>query len=163
MNPTEFDACFDKLLGNEGGYVSPQEAAARCDPGGETNWGVCKRSYPNEDISKLTQDRAKQIYLADFWNACHASMLPPEARFDVFDGAVNSGVTQSLKWLQQAVDVEPDGVIGPATLAAIGKLPGAVISARFNGYRLRFMCGLKNWPQSSRGWAKRIASNLIGA
>ena len=54
-------------------------------------------------------------------------------------------------------------MIGPATLQAANALPGAVLAARFNGHRLMFMAGLPNWDSFSEGWAKRIASNLLGA
>ena len=58
----DFDSAFTKLLGHEGGYVCHKD-----DPGGETCWGISKRSYPHEDIKNLTQERAKQIYKRDFW------------------------------------------------------------------------------------------------
>lgn len=39
MSALTFDIAFDRLLGHEGGYVNDPE-----DPGGETNWGISKRS-----------------------------------------------------------------------------------------------------------------------
>ena len=38
-----------KTLGKEGGYVNNSR-----DPGGETNFGISKRAYPNVDIKNLT-------------------------------------------------------------------------------------------------------------
>jgi lysozyme family protein len=38
-----FDEAFSRLLGHEGGYVDNPK-----DPGGETNWGISKRSYPDQ-------------------------------------------------------------------------------------------------------------------
>ena len=35
--------------------------------------------------------------------------------------------------------------------------------ARANGHRLRFLTDLKTWPDFGRGWARRIADNLMGA
>lgn len=156
----EFDQAFEQLIGHEGGYVNDAR-----DPGGETNWGVSKRSYPAVDIKALTLDGAKAIYRRDFWDKCRADELPPALRFDLFDGAVNSGVGQSVKWLQQAVGATPDGALGPLTLAALSELSelsAPAVAARYNGHRLLFMTNLKTWSAFSGGWARRIALNLIG-
>ena len=59
-----FDAAFERLIGHEGGYT-----AGVGDPGGETKFGISKRSYPREDIKNLTLEQAKVIYRKDFWGA----------------------------------------------------------------------------------------------
>lgn len=151
-----FDEAFIRLLGHEGGYVNSPK-----DPGGETNWGISKRSYPQIDIASLSESDAKAIYRRDFWDKVRADELPSAARFDVFDAAVNSGVAQSIKWLQRSLGVAVDGVIGPQTLAASRTMAGSMIKARFNGHRLMFMASLKTWPAFSGGWARRIAANLL--
>jgi lysozyme family protein len=155
-----FDDCFTQLLGHEGGYVH-----APRDPGGETKWGISKRAYPSLDIAALTQDAAKRIYWRDYWLRCACDKLPQGLAFDVFDAAVNSGPVQAAKWLQAAVGTAQDGVIGPVTLAAVGRLPGAALQARMAGKRLEFMASLPTWPTFGRGWARRIAGNLqaVGA
>lgn len=157
---TYFDECFAKLIGHEGGYVFDAR-----DPGGETKFGISKRAYPNIDIHALTLDAAKAIYRRDYWQRCRCDELPPGVAFDVFDAAVNSGPAQAAKWLQAAVGTAQDGVIGPVTLAAVGRLPGAALQARLAGKRLEFMAGLPTWPTFGRGWARRIAGNLqaVGA
>lgn len=150
-----FDQAFERLLGHEGGYVNDPR-----DPGGETNWGISKRAYPNVDIKALTQDAAKAIYRRDYWAPVRADELPDIVRFDVFDAAVNSGVTQSAKWLQRAVGANPDGVIGAQTVAA-ARSAGTQLAANFNGYRLQFYTDSGNWPTYGKGWARRVASNLM--
>ena len=57
----DFDKAFDRLMGHEGGYTP-----GKGDPGGETKWGISKRSYPHLDIQSLTRDDAKVIYRRDF-------------------------------------------------------------------------------------------------
>lgn len=151
-----FEQAFERLIGHEGGYVNDKN-----DPGGETNWGVSKRSYPNVDIKNLTLDGAKAIYLRDFWLPAACDKLPDAVRFDVFDMAVNSGVKTAIKTLQDAMKVPSDGVIGPITLAAIQQADQARLVARFNGARLMFMAGLPVWPSFGKGWARRIAANLM--
>ena len=153
-----FDQAFEKLIGHEGGYVWHEK-----DPGGETNFGISKRSYPGEDIKGMTLDRAKAIYLRDFWGPAGCDALPSSVRFDVFDMAVNSGVRTATKLLQGVVGTAPDGVIGPRTLQAVNTMPVTRLLARFNGARLEFMAGLSTWPAFGRGWARRIAANLKDA
>lgn len=154
----DFDEAFERLIGHEGGYVD-----SRVDPGGETKYGISKRSYPGEDIANLTLDRAKEIYRRDFWGAAACDALPEGIKFDVFDMAVNSGVTSSIRVVQRAAGASPDGVMGPATLQALNSIPAARLLARFNGARLAFMAELPTWPSFGRGWARRIASNLMAA
>ena len=92
-----------------------------------------------------------------------AEYLPDAVRFDLFDAAVNSGVRQAVKWLQLAAKAEPDGIVGPKTLLAVRMADPQLLAKRFNGQRLRFMVDLKTWPTFGRGWARRIADNLLEA
>ena len=151
-----FDEAFEKLIGHEGGYVNNP-----ADPGGETNYGISRRSYPGEDIKGMTLARAKTIYARDFWGPAGCDALFDAAKFQVFDMAVNSGVTAAIKTVQRAVAATPDGKLGPLTLQAIQSMPPARFVARFNGQRLAYMAGLSHWPAFSRGWALRIADNLM--
>lgn len=151
----DFNRCFEKLIGHEGGYTT-----GKGDPGGETKYGISKRSYPAEDIKNLTLARAKEIYSRDFWGPAGCDALPDHIKFDVFDTAVNSGVKTAIKILQRACGVRDDGALGPKTLQAIQSMQPARLVARFNGYRLDYMNDLPVWPTFSRGWAQRIAENL---
>lgn len=151
-----FEESFAALLGHEGGYVNDP-----ADPGGETKFGISKRAYPKEDIAGMTVERAREIYRRDYWNAIGCDLLPDCIRFDVFDMAVNSGVAAAVRNLQTAANVESDGRMGPLTMRAVNAMPPVSLVARFNGARLVFLAGLPNWPRFSRGWARRIASNLL--
>lgn len=155
---TSFDKAFETLIGHEGGYVNHPS-----DPGGETKYGITKRTYPAVNIRTLTLDQAKAIYKRDFWDKVRGDELPYGVAFNLFDGAVNSGVTRSVMWMQSAAGVADDGKFGPITLGAILAADPDVLAARFNGYRLRFMTDLTTWPTFGRGWARRVAGNLIGA
>ena len=153
-----FDEAFQKLIGHEGGYIDHP-----ADPGGATNFGISQRSYPGEDIRGMTLERAKQIYRRDYWDAAGCEYLPAKVRFSLFDMAVNSGVKRAVQTVQAAVNADQDGIIGPQTLMLIDIMPAPVLIARFNGHRLRFMSSLPNWPSFGRGWANRIAANLLEA
>ena len=153
-----FDEAFKALIGHEGGYVDHP-----ADPGGATNFGISKRSYPGEDIRGMTLERAKAIYLRDYWQMAGCDYVPDKLQFSLFDMAVNSGVKQSIMTLQRAVGADADGVLGPKTMMLLSNMPPAQFIARFNGYRLQFMSALPMWPAFGRGWANRIAQNLMQA
>ena len=155
-----FDKYFERLIGHEGGYVNHPK-----DPGGETKFGITKRTYPHLDIANLTLAEAKAIYKRDFWDRAKLDQFPAGLAFDVFDAAVNSGIGQSIRFLQRALNVADDGIVGPMTLAAMQRQDEEVVQARFNGERLEFMTKLTTWDSFGRGWARRIAKNLqqVGA
>ena len=153
-----FDQAFDALISHEGGYVSDPR-----DPGGETKFGISKRAYPNVDIKSLTLEQAKAIYKSDYWDRSQCDSLPPVVAFQVFDTAVNSGIGQSIRFLQRAVGVADDGQVGPLTVNAVKRLDAETIVARFNGQRLDFMTRLSTWDVFGKGWARRIAKNLMEA
>jgi len=154
-----FDIAFDRLMGNEGGYTD-----GKGDPGGETNWGISKRSYPLVDIKRLTRDEAKAIYLRDFWLRINADRLCATGRdgvaFQVFDFAVNSGIETAVRYLQRALGVADDGHWGPRSQAAADAASETDMIMLLNAERLDFMTRLDNWPTASRGWARRIVADL---
>jgi lysozyme family protein len=151
-----FDTAFALLLGHEGDF-SDHDA----DPGGKTRFGiteaVARQAGYTGDMRALPVDLAKRIYLDSYWRPVRADDLPPGVRYIVFDGAVNSGPAQSALWLQRALSVTADGVIGPRTLAAAYAKDAQQLKTAILAQRLRFMTSLTNWPAFSRGWARRIA------
>jgi lysozyme family protein len=156
---SEFDKAFHKLLGHEGSYSNHKQ-----DRGGETMWGVTERVARANNyygsMKDLPVEKAKEIYKKDYWNPIRADELPASLRYLVFDAAVNSGVVQSIKWLQAAVGVQEDGVIGRVTLAACNALEPHLVARRMLAARLEFMSSLSTWPSFGRGWARRISSLL---
>lgn len=150
-----FDETFDRLLGHEGGYSNDPH-----DPGGETNWGISKRSYPHVDIKNLSRDGARAIYLRDFWDRIHGNDLYDGVAFQTFDFAVNSGIDTAVRYLQRAIGVADDGHWGPISTAAARDMTETDTIMMLSAERLDFMTRLSNWPNASRGWARRIANNL---
>lgn len=161
-----FDQAFERLIGHEGGFTNRHDDPGNLTPGGEwkgTKYGISARAYPGEDIENLTLERAKAIYAKDYWGAAGCDAVPDAIKFDLFDMAVNSGVRAAIKTLQLAASETQDGILGPRTLLALQTMPQTRLVARFNGARLSFMAGLPNWPAAGRGWARRIAGNLMEA
>lgn len=153
-----FDISFDRLIKNEGGYVNNPT-----DPGGETNWGICKRSYPGVDIKNLTRDQAKAIYLRDFWRRGQMDQYDEAIAFQVFDAAVNHGIETAIRLLQRAAGVADDGDIGPVTVAAIKRKSVTDMLMLFLAHRIKFWAKLSTWDTFGRGWAIRAADDLIYA
>ena len=151
-----FDQAFDILLRHEGGF---SDHAA--DPGGKTRFGiteaVAREAGYRGDMRELPLDLAKRIYKDRYWDAVRADELPEAVRYAVFDAAVNSGPRQAIRWLQRAVGVRDDGVIGPITLSAVRATDPQALLRRILSARLRFMTDLPTWPAFGRGWARRIA------
>ena len=155
----DFPAAFALLMQFEGGY---SDVAA--DPGGKTTWGIteseARANGYTGDMRDLTQAQAMPIYRAKYWQVCRCDELPEAIRYDVFDAAVNSGPSQAIRWLQVAVGAQPDGIMGPATIAAVMASDSVRIRATLNGIRLKFMAELATWPVFGKGWARRIATLL---
>ncbi|MGE0358654.1 MAG: glycoside hydrolase family 108 protein [Burkholderiales bacterium] len=150
-----FDVAFGRLMDHEGGYVND-----KADPGGETKFGISKRSYPDEDIPNMTRDRAMEIFRRDFWDRVNADRLPDGVAFQLADFAYHSGADTAVRYLQRALGVADDGHWGKVSQAAADAASESDMILRLNGERLDFMTRRKNWPEHGRGWARRIAANL---
>jgi lysozyme family protein len=155
-----FDEAFTRLIGHEGGFVDHPS-----DPGGVTNYGITVKVARENgylgDMREMTLDVSKAIYKARYWDKCRCDELPEKLRFDVFDTAVNSGVSTAVQLLQRALRVKDDGQIGPQTIGAAQVQPVTITIARMNGARLELMTNLRHWEQFGKGWARRIAKNLM--
>ena len=152
---TTFDEIIEHVLKHEGGYVNDPT-----DLGGETNYGITKRFYPDIDIKNLTEDQAKEIYKRDYWDKNRVDELPEQLRHIFFDMCVNQGRGTAVKVLQRAANakgakLKVDGGMGPATLKAVQN----VEHNRVKSYRILHYANLViNKPEQEKfwyGWFKR--------
>jgi lysozyme family protein len=152
-----FDESFEHVIGHEGGYVNDP-----LDPGGETNFGVSRRSYPGEDIANMTIERAKEIYMRDYWGPAGCDGVPDLLKFDLFDMAINQGVKPAIRALQHACGEVEDGILGPRTLQALQSIPPVRLLFRFDAARLvRYSeSDDARWGRFGRGWIRRVAANM---
>lgn len=117
-----FEHAVSVVLAHEGGYVNDPR-----DPGGETKYGISKRSYPSLDIVNLTREDAIAIYYRDWWQRYGYGRLNDEAvATKVLDLSVNMGPATAHRLLQEALvflgcDLAVDGIIGPQTIGAANK------------------------------------------
>lgn len=166
MVASSFATALSRVLSYEGGYSNHPD-----DPGGPTMKGIIQREYdayrarkglPKQSVKLLSDDELHEIYRASYWDACRCDELPPGVDFVVFDGAVNSGVSQSGKWLQRALGAiyegEVDGSIMDQTVRAANAFknkPSLVddICDR----RLAMLRSLKTFKTFGKGWTARVA------
>ena len=169
---TEFDDIIKVVLKHEGGYVDDPD-----DRGGATNWGVTQKVYEayvgyscdKEEIKKMTQEVAEEIYFKNFWKPSKAERLPPEIRQTYFDMCVNHGQGGAVKILQQACNnkrkpdnqIDVDGGIGPNTIRAAVNLKDWELRVERSGFYWNLVYdGAKYTKRTSqvkfiRGWIRR--------
>lgn len=154
----DFARAFAAVLGHEGGYVNDPH-----DPGGETKFGISKRSYPAEDIARLTIERAQAIYRRDYWDSCRCGEMSWPVALVVFDCAVNQGQLRARRFLQLALRVGVDGVLGPRTMAALVKADAVVVAAEIQAQRMLAYAALPGWGRYGLGWSRRAFAVMVQA
>jgi len=135
---TLFDDIIEVVLHHEGGYVNDPD-----DPGGETNFGIAKRSHPDVDIANLTKEGAKEIYYQDYWVKNRVTQMPEDLKHIYFDMCVNQGRGRAVKILQRSAnakgaDLVVDGGLGPKTISALN----GVELDRVRAYRIKYYADL---------------------
>lgn len=155
----KFDKVMDFILAEEGGYVNNP-----ADPGGETNFGISKRAYPNTDIKNMTRDLAKAIYWADYWVFIHGDELPLPIALLMMDAAVNMGPSSAVHILQDALKVKSDGHLGILTLAEVKKIPSqTAFIAEFTALRFFEYTEITSFHAFGLGWSRRVARCMAAA
>jgi lysozyme family protein len=152
--PANFEKSVAIILENEGGYVNNPK-----DPGGETKYGISKRSYPNLDIKNLTIDQAKDIYYRDFWLPIQAdSIIDERLAVHYFDMAVNAGRSRAVRLLEKITGQGITGTISKDTLIKANLIPDAparYVQARKDYYHNITLINPKN-NAFIKGWMNRV-------
>jgi hypothetical protein len=126
----EFEQAVEFTLAWENGYTNNPD-----DPGGETKYGISKRSYPTLDIFNLTLEQAKAIYYRDYWVKSEAYKYGYPKNLIIFDIAVLSGVGRAKEY----AEMEPFNIL---------------VS------QLEFYSSLTNFTLFGRGWTRRTIALL---
>jgi lysozyme family protein len=160
-----FDQAFERLIGHEGSYSDDAK-----DPGnwtgGRVNVGELKgtkygiAANTDIEIKALSLEDAKKIYYRDWWLKAGADQLDGAIVFQLWDFAVNAGMSTAMRALQRAARVADDGNIGPLTLRAVRGMSTTDVLMRFAAQRLRFYTSLSTWPTYGKGWTNRVAGQL---
>lgn len=148
----KFEDAVEVILACEGGYVNHPK-----DPGGETNFGISKRAYPNLNIAELTREEAAAIYRRDYWDKLKLNELIPELRLMVFDCAVNQGPGMALSLLRKTL-------AAPSTQSAFmlaEQHPSpSVLKELYADNRLKAYKRLATFNDFGRGWVSRLMKIL---
>ncbi|MGJ3250616.1 MAG: glycosyl hydrolase 108 family protein [Elainellaceae cyanobacterium] len=133
------DAQFAKALQFtlrwEGGYVNHP-----MDKGGPTNKGITQSTYDAyrignrwspQPVQSITHEEVRDIYRTLYWNAARCNELKKPLAIAHFDTAVNFGVQGAVRFLQRALGVEADGIIGANTRRALERSKTSDIVNRY--------------------------------
>lgn len=154
-----------KTIQKEGGHVDDP-----VDKGGETKYGISKRSWPNVDIASLTIWQAFDIYKKWYAYPLHVHEIDSvRVGWKVFDVGVNAGLVRAAKLTQEALGMGPDGIdgiIGARTVRAINATDEATFFMRFIPLLERFYEGIVERDPSQRkflnGWLSRASDTGVG-
>ncbi|TXH14233.1 MAG: hypothetical protein E6R03_09765 [Hyphomicrobiaceae bacterium] len=154
-----FDRAIEFVLLYEGGYVDDP-----ADAGGETKYGISKKQYPNVDIKNLTLTQAKEIYYRDYWLKFHCDKMPWPLAMVMFDCYVQFNPINPNRWLQSALLLTPDGILGPRTIEGARTARKPLHAARsILLARTDYRFTRPNFGRFGRGWTRRDISLMFEA
>lgn len=163
MTPN-FERIFNRILEDEGGYVNNPH-----DNGGATNLGVTQKVFNDYlaasgqkpySVKMITRQQARAIFNVKYWMASKGDKLQHGWDYAIVDMAYNSGPGRAARLAQTVLGLEPDGVLGPISIAAIHHAPLEKLN-EFNDKRLAFLKTLDDWPHFGKGWSARVAKVKI--
>lgn len=158
-----------EIVAREGGWVKDP-----ADPGGATKHGVTLGTLrrlgldldrdgrvTEADLRRLTRDEAAEVFLRHYFRAPRIDELPEVLQASVFDMQVNAGA-QAVRILQRlstemGFPAAADGVIGPATLAAVRAATAAApdhIADAYGIARRNYYYALADRRPASRRFAR---------
>jgi lysozyme family protein len=155
-----FKDSFGVLMAEEGGYTFDPN-----DFGGETKFGISKRSYPHLDIFNLKMEQAEAIYYHDFWLKFHLDKIKDDLMAtQLLLMTVNCSPQTFGTIVQIAIkrcggSIEVDGVVGTQTIEAINKLPqvalGDAIRVGMVNFYIHRVTIDKSQKKYFEGWIRR--------
>lgn len=136
MSKTTSTDLIDRIIARETNPADPTSIVHDPhDQGGRTQYGISEQAHPEAWADgQVTQDEARQIYQAIYVRPFE--LLKDHLAYEqLVDWGVTSGPTLVIMRLQALVGTEPDGRLGPKTLAAIRakdplKLNNQIVASR---------------------------------
>jgi lysozyme family protein len=159
----KFQQAILVVLRHEGGYVNDPK-----DAGGETKYGISKRTYPTLDIKNLTIDQATDIYYRDWWSHfCYNQIVDVSLATKIFDTSVNLGAGRTHKILQRCLkvngfpDIVDDGNLGPKSISAVNSCdPTNLLNSFRQAQANYYQAVVAAHPEDQKflkGWLSRAA------
>lgn len=161
------DATWPKALA----WVRQDEGGNDDDPadsGGRTSRGITQREYTaycklhhisaNADVWKAPDPIVDMIYDDEYWKP-YCPSLPAGVDYLFFDFNVNAGPHRAIITLQQAVNVDADGRVGPITRLAVINADRIQLITRYTAAKKNFYTRLAQAVPKDRkflaGWLSR--------
>lgn len=142
------------------------------DRGGPTRWGITAatlgearglgRVATEDEVKALTGAEARDIYRTRYIEAPgFKNVLDDRLRALLVDSAIQHGPATAVEFLQRALGVRDDGMLGGLTIAALEKAQPQYIYREVWAERARFYAGIvkrqPNQRKFSGGWFNRLA------
>jgi len=165
-----WDNAFNLMLKSEGGFSDDQRDSGNHLPDGRTGstmLGVTQYNWENwvghevnhDQMRKLTPEDVKPLYKQKYWDAVRGDEIENGGvAYLLFDFAVNAGVGRSIKTLQTAVGVTPDGGFGPMTMAAVLAADPVKLIEKFSQEKEAFYRSLNDFTTYGTGWLNRVVA-----
>ena len=168
MQKKSLDAVLERLM-TVFAVDSDSELARKLDVNRQTlgSWRKLGRPATAAEVQALTEPEARAIYRQQYITGPGFETITHPALLHLLvDAAVHSGPKRAVQWLQTALGVAADGVIGPKTRAALAAVDQGVLYGKVLGQRLRHLGRLiTNDPKQSAfaaGWMNRMAEFVEG-
>jgi len=126
------------------------------------------REFFDVNLFKLNHFKAlnpadvRFFYHNEYWQKSGCDFLPSGLDYYVFDFAVHSGVSRSVKYLQGCVGVIQDGVVGDRTISAVLEYIDhngiRRLLKEIEKDRRKFLSQIKNAFRFQKGWDRRLDS-----
>ncbi|WP_282803035.1 glycosyl hydrolase 108 family protein [Bombella apis] len=107
--------------------------------------GLCVTA---QQMKLLTESDFRKMAIQYFWKPMECSLLPAGLDALVFDHGFNAGAKTSVRLLQQIVGVDQDGIVGPATLKAIGTVGLADVGRFCSANQIKIIQAQLSCPQT---------------
>ncbi len=127
---------YERMIRNEGGYKLTN---VKHDKGGQTYAGIARNRWSKWDGWKFIDtgdtpptDLVRTFYLDNFWTLVRGDQINGQrVAENIFDFAVNAGVSTAAKLAQIVVGATPDGVIGSKSLVALNAFDEETFVVRY--------------------------------
>lgn len=158
---------LDDVIRREGGFVNHP-----ADRGGPTKYGITAatlgewrklgRRATVDEVRGLAESEARSIYRQQYITAPGFESVTDRHLLELLvDAGIHSGPKRAAQWLQAALGVTADGVIGPQTRAALAASDQAALRRKVIGERVRFLGRLITSDPAqavfAAGWMNRMA------
>lgn len=143
------------------------------DRGGATKYGVTQatlsaylgRPATADMVRMLTEVTARAIYRQMFIQTPGFNRIQNDrVRVFVIDSGVQHGPEDPIRWMQRAVGVHVDGILGPVTAGAVNAFDQQALFAHLVACRIVHYGELITEDHSqaefARGWMNRVAGFL---